>query len=67
MTPAVIYVMPDNSSEDWIVQDDGGCTLGAFRPERPLNWSRSHSRKRRRRIGDPPSDGRTTRQSFANG
>ena len=68
MTPAIIYVMPDNSFDDWIVQDDSGCTLGRFPTREAAELvAQPLAKTQRGELVIRLPDGRTTRQSFANG
>jgi hypothetical protein len=68
MTPAIIYVMPDNSFDDWIVQDDSGCKLGHFPTREAAELvAQPLAQKRRGELVIHLPDGKTIRQSFASG
>jgi hypothetical protein len=68
MTPAIIHVTPDDSLEGWIVQDDGGCKLGHFPTREAAELvAQPLAKTQRGELVIHLPDGRTTRQSFANG
>ena len=68
MTPAIIYVMPDNSFEDWIVQDDSGCKLGHFPTREAAELvAQPLAKTQRGELVIHLPDGKTIHQSFAKG
>jgi len=66
MTVAAIHVMPDDSFDDWIVQDDEGRDLGHY-PTREAAEIVAQPLAQRRggELVVHLPDGRTSRQSFA--
>jgi hypothetical protein len=68
MTSAVIHILPDDSLEDWIVQDDDGCKLGHFPTREAAELvAQPLAQKQRGELVIHLPDGRTARQSFTNG
>ena len=68
MTSAIIHVRPGDSFEDWIVQDDGGCKVGHFPTREAAELvARPLAKTQRGELIIHRPDGRTIRQSFANG
>jgi hypothetical protein len=68
MTSAIIHVRPDDSFEGWIVQGDSGCELGHFPTREAAELvARPLAQAQRGELVTHLPDGKTIRQSFANG
>ena len=68
MAVAAIHVAPDDSFDDWVIQDDDGRELGHFPTREAAELvAQPLAQEQRGELVTHLPDGKTIRQSFANG